>query len=95
MRTTLSAHTKNQNARVLFAEDSTITITLFAARNVARLIRKRRITMVEQTKRHLIRHLKSLLEIFGVTYEEAPEVLAETLREYQEYFEVPKEVDHV
>jgi hypothetical protein len=51
--------------------------------------------MVEQTKRHLIRHLKSLLEIFGVTYEEAPEVLAETLREYQKYFEVPKEVDHV
>ena len=51
--------------------------------------------MVKQTRRHLIRHLKSLLEIFGVTYEEAPEVLAETLREYQEYFEVPKEVDHV
>jgi hypothetical protein len=51
--------------------------------------------MVEQTRRHLIRHLKSLLEIFGVTYEETPEVLAETLREYQEYFVVPKEVDHV
>ena len=51
--------------------------------------------MVGQTRCHLIRHLKSLLEIFGVTYEEAPEVLAETLREYQEYFVVPKEESHV
>jgi hypothetical protein len=51
--------------------------------------------MVEQTRRRLIRYLSSLLDVVGVTYEEAPEVLAETLREFQEYFEVPKEVDHV
>lgn len=49
--------------------------------------------MVEQTKRHLIRHLKSLLEMFGVTYEEAPEVLAEALKEYRD--EAPREVNHV
>lgn len=48
--------------------------------------------MDKQTRRHLIRHLSSLLDVFGVTREEAPEVLAETLREYVEYFEVPGEV---
>ncbi len=48
--------------------------------------------MINQTKRKLIELLKAVMNIFGVTYEEAPEVLAETLREYQEYFIVPKEV---
>jgi len=48
--------------------------------------------MVEQTKRKLVRFLIWILNLFGVTIEEAPEVLAETLREYVEYFEVPGEV---
>lgn len=51
--------------------------------------------MVEQTKRKAVETLKAVMSIFGVTYEEAPEVLAETLREYAEYFEMPKEVKNV
>lgn len=51
--------------------------------------------MIEQTKHQLMRQLKSILNIFGVTREEAPEVLAETLREYVEYFEMPKEARNV
>lgn len=50
--------------------------------------------MIDQTKRNVIRLIKTALNIFGVTCEEAPEVLAETLREYQEYFEMSKEVNH-
>ncbi len=48
--------------------------------------------MVDQTKRLVIRQIKFVLNIFGVSKEEAPEVLAETLREYVEYFEIPREV---
>jgi hypothetical protein len=51
--------------------------------------------MIENAKPKIIKAITKILNIFGATREEAPEVLTETLREYQEYFVVPKEVDHV